>query len=68
MGIIPLFSQAVQQSIKPVEEGSELAEKGFKQYATIDLTNFKFRFTMKEDNSGFDVERRLTTSSCLSTV
>ena len=54
--IIPLFSQAVQQSIKPVEEGSELAEKGFKQYATIDLTNFKFRFTMKEDNSGFDVE------------
>ena len=25
-------------------------------YATIDLTDFNYRFTMKEDDSGFDVE------------
>ena len=29
---------------------------GYKQYATIDLTEFNYRFTMKEDGSGFDVE------------
>ncbi len=54
--IIPLFMQKVQESIQPVEEGSELAEMGYKQYATIDLTKFNYRFTMKDDNSGFDVE------------
>jgi hypothetical protein len=54
--IIPLFTQKVRESIQPVEEGSELAEMGYKQYATIDLTKFNYRFTMKEDNSGFDVE------------
>ena len=54
--IIPLFIQKVRESIQPVEEGSELAEMGYKQYATIDLTEFNYRFTMKEDGSGFDVE------------
>ena len=54
--IIPLFIQKVRESIKPVEEGSELAKMGYKQYATIDLTEFNYRFTMKEDGSGFDVE------------
>ena len=54
--IIPLFTQKVQENIQPVEEGSELAEMGYKQYATIDLTKFNYRFTMKEDGSGFDVE------------
>ena len=54
--IIPLFTQKVREGIQPVEEGSELAEMGYKQYATIDLTKFNYRFTMKEDNSGFDVE------------
>ena len=54
--IIPLFTQKVRESVKPVEEGSELAEMGYKQYATIDLTDFNYRFTMKDDNSGFDVE------------
>ena len=39
-----------------MEEGSELAAMGYKQYATIDLTKFNYRFTMKEDGSGFDVE------------
>ena len=29
---------------------------GYKQYATIDLTEFNYRFTMKADGSGFDVE------------
>ena len=54
--IIPLFTQKVRESIQPVEEGSELAAMGYKQYATIDLTEFNYRFTMKDDNSGFDVE------------
>ena len=54
--IIPLFIQKIRENIKDVEEGSELAEMGYKQYATIDLTEFNYRFTMKEDGSGFDVE------------
>ena len=54
--IIPLFTQKIHEGIQPVEEGSELAEMGYKQYATIDLTEFNYRFTMKEDGSGFDVE------------
>jgi hypothetical protein len=54
--IIPMFTQKVRETIQPVEEGSELAEMGYKQYATIDLTEFNYRFTMKEDGSSFDVE------------
>jgi hypothetical protein len=54
--ILPLFTQKIREGIQPVEEGSELAEMGYKQYATIDLTKFNYRFTMKDDNSGFDVE------------
>ena len=54
--IIPLFTQKVRETVKPVEEGSELAAMGYKQYATIDLTAFNYRFTMKADGSGFDVE------------
>ena len=54
--IIPLFTQKVRETVKPVEEGSELAAMGYKQYATIDLTEFNYRFTMKDDNSSFDVE------------
>jgi hypothetical protein len=54
--IIPLFIQKVRESIQPVEEGSELAAMGYKQVATLDLTKFNYRFTMKADGSGFDVE------------
>ena len=54
--IIPLFTEKSRESIQPVEEGSELAAMGYKQYATLDLTKFNYRFTMKEDGSGFDVE------------
>jgi hypothetical protein len=54
--ILPLFIQKIREGIQPVEEGSELAAMGYKQYATIDLTEFNYRFTMKEDGSGFDVE------------
>ena len=54
--ILPLFIQKIRESVQPVEEGGELAELGYKQYATIDLTKFNYRFTMKEDGSGFDVE------------
>ena len=54
--IIPLFTEKSRETIKPVEEGSELAAMGYKQVATLDLTKFNYRFTMKEDGSGFDVE------------
>ncbi len=54
--IIPLFTEKSRESIQPVEEGSELAAMGYKQVATLDLTKFNYRFTMKEDGSGFDVE------------
>ena len=54
--IIPLFTQKVRETAKLVEEGSELAAMGYKQYATLDLTKFNYRFTMKEDGSGFNVE------------
>ena len=54
--IIPLFTQKIRETVKPVEEGSELAAMGYKQYATVDLTKFNYRFTMKEDGSGFNVE------------
>ena len=54
--ISTLFSQTIQQSIKPVEEGSELAQKGYQMYAVIDFTAFNFRFTQNADNTGFDME------------
>ena len=54
--LLPLFIQKIRESVKDVEEGSELEAMGYKKYATIDLTDFKYRFTMKEDGSGFDVE------------
>ena len=54
--LLPLFIQKIRESVKDVEEGSELAAMGYKQYATIDLTEFNYRFTMKDDNSSFDVE------------
>ena len=50
------FIQKALQSIKPVEEGSELAEMGFYSYGTVDLTDFNYRFTMNADMTGFDVE------------
>ena len=54
--ITPLFLQKIKESAKPVEEGSELAELGYKMYSTIDLTDFNYRFTMNDDNTGFIVE------------
>ena len=42
-------------NIHEVEEGSELAEMGFKQYINFDLSNFKYRFTMRDDGTDFIV-------------
>ena len=39
--VLATFMQKTQQSIKPVEEGSELAEMGYYSYGTVDLTDFK---------------------------
>ena len=54
--VLATFMQKTQQSIKPVEEGSELAEMGYQMYSTVDLTDFNYRFTMNANNDGFDVE------------
>ena len=54
--VLATFMQKTQQSIKPVEEGSELAEMGYNLYGTVDLTDFNYRFTMNANNDGFDVE------------
>ena len=54
--VLNAFMQKMQQSVKPVEEGSELATMGYQMYGTVDLTNFNYRFKMNADNTGFDVE------------
>ena len=54
--VLATFMQKTQQSIKPVEEGSELAAMGYQMYGTVDLTDFNYRFTMNANNDGFDVE------------
>ena len=54
--VLATFMQKVQQSIKPVEADSELAEMGYQTYGTVDLTDFNYRFTMNTNNNGFDVE------------
>ena len=48
--------QQTYATIKPVEEGSELAEMGFTTYGTLNLTEFNYRFRAKEDFTGFDIE------------
>jgi hypothetical protein len=45
------------QNVFDVEEGSELAAMGIKRYIDVDLSNFKYRFTMKDDNTTFDFEQ-----------
>ena len=37
--VLNAFMQKMQQSVKPVEEGSELAEMGYQMYGTVDLTS-----------------------------
>ena len=54
--VLATFMQKTQQSIKPVEAGSELAAMGYQMYSTVDLTDFNYRFTMNANNDGFDVE------------
>ena len=66
--IIPLFTQKIRETVKPVEEGSELAAMGYKLYATVDLTEFNYRFTMKENGSGFDVEEAADFEMIINTV
>ena len=54
--VLNAFMQKVMTSVKPVEAGSELAAMGYQMYGTVDLTDFNYRFTMKADNTGFNVE------------
>ena len=50
-----LFNQKIMQSLQPVEEGSDLQKLGFKYQATVDLTDFNYRFTA-EAGTNFKVE------------
>ena len=50
------FMTQAALSITPVEEGSELAQMGYKMYGTVDFTDFNYRFTVNEDGTGFDAE------------
>ena len=43
-------------NVRQVKEGSELAAMGFKQYIELDLSDFKYRFTMKDGQTDFDIE------------
>ena len=43
-------------NVREVEEGSELAAMGIKQYIDLDLSDFKYRFTMKDGQTDFDIE------------
>ena len=40
-----IFNQKILESIKPVEEGSDLAKLGYAVQATVDLTKFNYKFT-----------------------
>jgi hypothetical protein len=50
------FIAQAQSSIKPVDEGSELAEMGYKMYGVVDLTDFNYRFTINDEGTSFDIE------------
>ena len=50
-----LFQKA-KQSIKSVEGDNELSAMGYEMYGTVDLTDINFRFLMKDDYTGFDIE------------
>ena len=54
--IASAFMLQASQTIKPVEEGSELAEMGYQMYGIVDFTAFNYRFTMNDEGNGFDVE------------
>jgi len=43
-------------NIQEVKAGSELAAMGFNQYIDLNLSNFKYRFTMKDGQTDFDIE------------
>lgn len=48
--------QMMAGSVKDAEEGSDLAAQGVTRYIDFDLANFKYRFTMSDNNKDFDSE------------
>ena len=54
--ITSTFVATALATAKPVEEGSELAQMGFKKYGIVDFTSYKFRFTINDDGTSFDAE------------
>jgi hypothetical protein len=54
--IMSTISSDIQESLTPVEKGSELAKLGYESYFTMDYGQIKKQFTMNEDGTGFDVK------------
>ena len=50
------FLAQALQNVQPVDPASELAQMGYTQFAVVDFSNFKFRFTMSDDGTTFNVE------------
>lgn len=50
------FIAQAQTTMKTVEEGSELAQMGYKSYGILDFTDFNYRFTINDEGTGFDAE------------
>jgi hypothetical protein len=46
---------SIGETMTPVEEGGTLEKMGYSQYATIDISKFNYRFTVNEEEDGFDV-------------
>jgi len=54
--LFAMLQKELMASVQPVDEGSELAQMGYKQQAFIDLSKMKLRFTENDTNDGWSVE------------
>ena len=55
--VILTILHMMTQNIHDVEAGSELAAQGYKRYIDLNLSDFKYRFTMREGKTDFDWEK-----------
>ena len=54
--IILTILHMMSKNVHDVEAGSELAAQGYKRYVDLNLSNYKYRFTMREGKTDFDWE------------
>ena len=55
--VILTLLHMMTQNIHDVEAGSELAAQGYKRYIDLNLSDFKYRFTMREGKTDFNWEK-----------